>query len=81
MSKKVEYNLNLHEAIDIVLAGGAVRGEQFRKGYFLKLNSNEQLVLVYLSDFYKEDTWVSFGSLGRQKFRELSVMTEKELSK
>lgn len=79
-NKKIEYTLDIHKALDIILAGGAVRGENFRHGYYLKLNSFGQLVLVDAKDLYREDEWISYKSLAAQKFRELSVMTLKELS-
>lgn len=73
------YNLTFKESLDIILDGGAVKGQNFRKGYFLKLNKNGQMVLVCANDFYSEETWVSLKSLSKQKFRELTVMTLKEL--
>lgn len=75
------YNLTFKEAIDILIDGGAVKGEKFRNGIFLRLNSRGQLATFDAENFYREDTFVSIKSLNNQMFRELSVMTIKELSK
>jgi hypothetical protein len=79
--EKVEYNLSYLEALEIVANGGSVKGENFIDGIFLKMNRYEQLVTVDACRSYIEEDRVFFGSLTRQKFRELSVMTVKELSK
>lgn len=75
-----EYNLTFFEALQIVLDGGAVKGEQFIDGIFIKLNSYGQLVTVDAGRLYDESEKVFIKGLSRQKFRELSVMTMKELS-
>ena len=49
-------------------------------GIFLKLNTSGQLVIVTADRMYFEDTDVFIKGMVRQKFRELTVMTIKELS-
>lgn len=78
--KKPNYNLDFKQALDIIINGGCVKGENFREGYFLKINSFGQLVLVNANDLYKEETYAFIKQLYNQKYRELSVMTIKELS-
>ena len=78
--KKKEYRLSFIEALEIVLNKGCVKGENFAIGYFLKLNKHGQLVLVDANNLYKEIEFINMDSLNNQKFRELSVMTIKELS-
>lgn len=80
MSDKL-YNLSLHEAIDVLIDGGNIVGNDFIKGHYLKLNKVGQLTIVNADRFYRESTDISFKSLSKQKFREVSVMTLKELSK
>jgi hypothetical protein len=75
-----EYNLDMHEALDVLLSGGAVKGKDFAKGIFIKLNSYGHMVIVDANDFYTESNAVSLSSLSSQKFREVSVFTLKELS-
>ena len=78
--KKIEYNLDFYEALKIVMNGGAVKGEDFLNGIFLRLNTYGQLVFVDANSLYKEDTYVFITGMTRQNFRELSVLTIKELS-
>lgn len=79
--ERVEYNLDFFDALKLVLSGGAVKGENFSKGYYLTMNSCGQLVTKDANNYYKECDFVSVDSLQRQKFRELTVMTPKELEK
>lgn len=79
--EEVKYELDFFEALKIVLDGGAVKGENFISGIFLKLNDYGQLVTVDAGQYYKESEKVFVKSMSQQKFRELTVMTEKELSK
>lgn len=74
------YNLSFHDAIDIILNEGVVKGSRFRDGIFMKLNNSGQIVTVDAARLYNEETTVFFKSISTQKFRELSVMTMKELS-
>ncbi len=64
----------------IVLEGGNVKGKEFVDGIFLKLNKYGQLVLVDAGRLYEEDTTVFIKSLEHQKFREVTILTMKELS-
>lgn len=74
------YNLDFHQALDILMNGGAVKGDNFADGIFLKLNSRGQLVTVDANRFYIEETEVFINSIYHQKFRKLTIMTLKELS-
>lgn len=78
--KNIEYKLSFIEALEIVLNKGCVKGEDFRSGYFLKLNKYGQLVLVDANNLYNEIQFINIESLNKQKFRELTVMTMKQLS-
>ena len=75
-----KYNLDFFQAFKIVMDGGAVKGEHFQSGIFLRLNSQGQLVVVDASLMYKEDIHVFLEGMVDQKFRELTVMTLLELS-
>lgn len=75
-----KYELDFHQALDIVMDGGCVRGDDFAPGIFLKLNANGQLVTVDANDLYRECTTVFLKGMVQQKFRSLTVMTKKELS-
>ena len=77
----MEYNLDFYQALEIVMNGGCVKGDNFIDGIFLKLNSSGQLVIVTVERLYLEDTTVFIKGMVKQKFRELTVMTLKELSK
>lgn len=74
------YDLDFYKALEIVMNGGAVKGNDFRDGIFLKLNSSGQLVTVDAARLYMEDTTVFLKGIARQKFRELKVLTMNELS-
>lgn len=78
--KKKKYELDFLQALDIVINGGAVKGENFADGIFLRLNSHGQLVVVDANLLYKEETSVFVKGMAKQKFRNLTVMTLKELS-
>lgn len=75
-----EYNLDFKEALDIVVNGGSVRGENFTHGVYLRLNRYGQLVIVDANKLYDEDEKVFITTLYNQKFRQVTVMTVKELS-
>lgn len=77
----MEYNLNFHDAIDVIIAGGWVKGNNFAKYVFMRINKYGQIVVVDASQMYKEIEFVSITSLNNQKFREIQVATLKELSK
>jgi hypothetical protein len=79
MKPKV-YDLDFYKAFEIVMNGGAVKGNDFRDGIFLKLNSSGQLVTVDAARLYMEDTTVFLKGIARQKFREVKVLTMNELS-
>lgn len=74
------YELDFYQALKVVMYGGAVKGDNFRDGIYLKLNSYGQLVTVDAGRFYIEETDVFIKGMDKQKFRSLSVMTMKELS-
>lgn len=74
-----KYDLDFYEALKIVINGGAVKGERFLPGIFLKLNLAGQLVIVDAARLYDESTSVFVKRISDQKFRELSVMTMREL--
>lgn len=75
-----KYNLDFYKALEIVLNGGAVRGEGFANGVFLRLNKYGQLVIVDVSRYYKEEEKVFIKGISTQKFREVNILTLKELS-
>jgi len=77
----MKYNLTFTEAIDVLLEGGAVRGENFRPYFFLKIDKYERLVLVNANDMYRAEPYPYIRSLDKQKYRSLQVMTKKELEK
>lgn len=76
----MKYNLNFHDAIDIILKKGWVRGDNFADGVFMKTNKYGQMVVVDANQMYKEIQFVNIESLSKQKFREITVGTLKELS-
>lgn len=78
---KKEYNLDFYEALKIVMDGGAVKGERFIDGIYLRLNSYGQLVTVDVGQCSVESEKVFIKTLETQKFREVNVFTMKELSK
>lgn len=75
-----EYNLDFYEAMKVIMNGGAVKGNNFVDGIFMKLNSHGQLVIVDAGRLYIEETDVFIKNMKNQKFRELTVLTMKELS-
>lgn len=78
--KMKKYDLNFYEALEVVMNNGAVKGENFRAGIFLKLNSQGQLVIVDVDMLCQEYTEVFIKPMLTQKFRSLDVFTKKELS-
>lgn len=81
MTTKKLYNLSFKEALDIIISGGAVKGNEFAPGIYLKLNQYGQLVTVDANSLYEENTTVYIDSLSKQSFRELTIMTLNELKK
>lgn len=79
--KEADYDLDFYEALKIVMDGGCVKGNNFVDGIYLKLNSRGQLVTVDACRLYVEETNVFILGMKSQKFRELTVMTMKELSR
>ena len=80
MEEEKKYELEFCEALKIILDGGAVKGQRFIDGIFLKLNDYGELILVDAARLYAEDTKVFIKSLATQKYRELDVLTMRELS-
>ena len=74
-----KYDLEFNQALEIVLNGGAVKGNNFVDGVFLKLNDYGQLITVDACRMYAEDERTFIKSLSLQKFRNITVMTVKEL--
>jgi len=81
MTTKKLYNLSFKEALDIIISGGAVKGNEFAPGIYLKLNQYGQLVTVDANSLYEENTTVYIDSISKQSFRELTIMTLNELKK
>lgn len=81
MSDKPEYNLDFHQAIDIWLNDGFVRGENFAVGVFLRLSHFGNIVTCDAQNFYKESNFIFLKGLANQKYREVNILTVKELSK
>lgn len=79
MNKK-KYELDFYQALEIVMNGGAVKGDNFADGIFLRLDSKGRLVTVDASRLYTEETQVFIKGMLRQKFRSLTIMTMRELS-
>ena len=75
-----KYELNFYEALKIVMEGGAVKGNNFMDGIFLKLNKRGQLVIVDAGRLYDEEINVFIKGFLNQKFREVTIFTMKELS-
>lgn len=75
-----EYKLDFYKALEVVINGGCVKGDNFADGIFLKLNSRGQLVTVDAGRLYIEETDVFIKGMVRQNFRELTVLTMKELT-
>lgn len=76
-----KYNLNFHQAIDIILHyGGAVKGNKFDSGLYLTLSALGELVVVDANNFYqKVDKTINFKFLSFQKYREIRSFTIEEL--
>lgn len=77
----MKYNLNFHEAIDLIIKGEWVKGERFADGVFLKLNKYGVMVVVDVNQLYKETNLVSLKSLSSQKFRIIKFATHKNLAR
>jgi len=75
-----KYDLDFYQAIEIVMNGGSVKGKNFIDGIFLKLNTRGQLVIVDAGRLYSQDTNVYIKEMVHQEFRNLTVMTMRELS-
>ena len=75
-----KYYLDFYQALEAGMNGGAVKGDNYVDGIFLKLNSRGQLVTVDVGRLCLEETNVFVKGMVRQKFRSLTVMTMKELS-
>lgn len=75
-----KYDLDFYQALEVVMNGGAVKGDDFVDGIFLKLNSRGQLITVDAGRLYAEETAVFIKGMAKQKFRSLTVLTMKELS-
>lgn len=80
-TNKPEYDLDFYDALKVVMEGGCVKGNNFVDGIYLKLNSRGQLVTVDAGRLYMEETNVFISGMKSQKFRELTVMSMKELSR
>jgi hypothetical protein len=74
-----DYNLDFYQALKIVMEGGCVKGKYFANGIYLRLNSTGFLVSVNANKYYTEEFFTLHNGLLNQKFRELTVMTMKEL--
>jgi hypothetical protein len=81
MSDKPEYNLDFHQAIDILLNDGCVRGEKFGEDSFLRLSHFGNIVVCDAKNFYMESPYIFLKALANQKYREVDILTVKELSK
>jgi len=80
MSNKKKYDIEFNDALNIVIRGGAIKGDDFANGIYIKLNHHGQLVTVDVNRMYTEDTFVSLKGLYNQKFRVINVATSKELN-
>lgn len=74
------YDLDFNQAMEIIMNGGSVKGNGFATGIFMRINKYGQLVIVDANRYYKETTDVFLTTIYHQKFRELAVMTIKELT-
>ncbi len=76
------YNLDFYQALKEMMENGAcIKGEDFAPGYFLKSNTNGNIVLVNANKIYTSEPFSIYSALTKYKFRTLIVMTLKELSK
>lgn len=77
--EKKEYNLDFYQAIKIIINGGAVKGNDFKDGIFMRLNTLGQIVSVDACRLYDECLVINLKNLSKQKFREVTIYTVKEL--
>lgn len=78
--EKKEYKLDFYQALKLMIdSGAAVKGNDFRDGIFMQLNKHGQIVSVDACRLYDESLMVNLKVLSKQKFREVTVLTVKEL--
>lgn len=77
---KNHYVLDFYEAFKIVMEGGCVKGDNFVDGIFMRLNDRGQLVIVDACRLYTEELSVFIKGMQNQLFRQVSILTVKELS-
>jgi hypothetical protein len=75
-----EYNISFSEAINLLLEGKWLRGQNFKLGVYIKLDLIGQLVLVDTFNSYKETPYAFIRSLVNQKYRIITFATVKELT-
>jgi hypothetical protein len=80
-TQKAIYELDFYSALKVVMEGGAVKGNNFAPGIFLKLNGYGQLVTVDAGQLYQTSEKVFLNGMVNQKFREVRIWTKKELAK
>lgn len=81
MEKNPLYDIDFYSALKVVIEGGAIKGNDFAPGIFLKLNDYGQLVFVDAGHLYQTSEKVFLHGMVNQKFREVRILTMKELSK
>ena len=80
--KEVKYDLDFNTIIKELVENNAwAKGENFKSGFFIKMDSMGRLVIVDANNFYIEEPFCIIRSLYRQKFRLITIATIKELSK
>ncbi len=82
--KQIEpnYTLNFYDALKEMMENKAcVKGNNFVDGLYMKINEKGILVTIDAGRLYIEEPFPFIKSLHYQKFRLLTVMTMKELSK
>lgn len=79
--KNSQYDLNFYQALQRVLENNiAIRGDNFAPGCFLTLNSKNELVIKDANNFYASHPFVLYKGIEAQKFREVRIFTQRNLS-
>lgn len=73
-----KYKLSFIEAMNILMNGGFVKGENFAKYHFLSIDNNQVVNLSDVNNYYKQFPVLLTTGLINQKYRQLTVATLKE---
>lgn len=76
------YNLDFYQALKLMIDEKQyMRGNGFKKGFYIKISKSGNLMLVDVNNFSKQHPFYGLSLLAGQKFREITVATLEELSK